>query len=33
MKTALIGLGHMGLRHLDNLLPLELYVVGVYAPF
>lgn len=33
MKAALIGLGRMGLRHLDNLLALKLDVVGVSDPF
>lgn len=33
MKAALIGLGRMGLRHLDNLLALKLDVVGVCDPF
>jgi 6-phosphogluconate dehydrogenase (decarboxylating) len=33
MKAALIGLGRMGLRRLDNLLALKLDVVGVSAPF
>jgi predicted dehydrogenase len=33
MKAALIGLGRMGLRHLDNLLALKLEVVGVCDPF
>lgn len=33
MKAALIGLGRMGLRHLDNLLTLKLEVVGVCDPF
>ncbi len=33
MKSALIGLGRMGLRHLDNLLALKLDVVGVSDPF
>jgi 6-phosphogluconate dehydrogenase (decarboxylating) len=32
MKAALIGLGRMGLRHLDNLLALKLDVV-VFDPF
>jgi predicted dehydrogenase len=33
MKAALIGLGRMGLRHLDNLLALKLNVVGVSDPY
>lgn len=33
MKAALIGLGRMGLRHLDNLLALKLDVVGVSDPY
>ncbi len=33
MKAALIGLGRMGLRHLDNLLALKLEVVGVCDSF
>jgi predicted dehydrogenase len=33
MKAALIGLGRMGLRHLENLLALQLDVVGLSDPF
>ncbi len=33
MTAALIGLGRMGLRHLENLLALKLDVVGVCDPF
>lgn len=32
MKSALIGLGRMGLRHLDNLLALQLDIVGLGDP-
>jgi predicted dehydrogenase len=33
MKTALIGLGRMGLRHLENIITLKLDLVGVCDPF
>lgn len=33
MKAAVIGLGRMGIRHLENLISLKLDVVGVCDPF